>query len=85
MTNARCSCGFRESGDERLTDHLLEAFVPPHSIGTDGLIHEEVAEELACSCGFRPAIADELDQHFLAAFTPPYSVGQDGKKHEPTA
>ncbi len=81
MTDACCSCGLFESGDEQLTDHLLEAFTPPDSRGNDGQIHEELAS--ACACGFTAAAPGELDGHFLAAFTPADSVGLDGRKHAP--
>lgn len=83
MAGSRCSCGFSETPDELLTDHLLEIYTPPGSIGNDALVHEEMAEDGTCSCGFIPAAPAELDRHFLAAFTPADSVGHDGRKHTP--
>ena len=37
MDDSRCSCGFTVSGDETMTDHLLEAFAPDDSRAADGL------------------------------------------------
>jgi hypothetical protein len=82
MADARCSCGFTESGDEHLIDHLLESFTPPDSRGTDGQLHEELSH--ACACGFIPATPCELDQHFLASFTPANAIGPDAKRHQQT-
>ena len=41
MTDVRCSCGFRESGDEAITDHLLAMFEPQDGRGADGRYHLE--------------------------------------------
>jgi hypothetical protein len=81
MTDARCSCGFTEAGDETITDHLLEVFTPVGCRGHDGLLHEEAFPALTCLCGFTAATGQELDDHFLAAFTPADSAGQDGRVH----
>jgi hypothetical protein len=81
MADVRCSCGFTESGDETLTDHLLDVFVPGDSRAADGQVHEELAATSACACGVATTTPAELDQHFLAAFTPADSVGCDGVRH----
>lgn len=81
MADARCSCGFSQSEDEKLVDHLLSVFEPEDSVGSDGIVHLEMAT-LGCSCGFRAATSREMDEHFLAVFTPAGSVGNDGRKHE---
>jgi hypothetical protein len=81
MDDSRCSCGFTVSGDETMTDHLLEAFAPDDSRAADGLVHEEWAAALTCSCGVAATTAAELDRHFLAAFTPADSIGRDGRAH----
>jgi hypothetical protein len=82
MIATSCTCGFRRLDDEELTDHLLAAFGPDDSVGTDGHVHHEVAR-LACSCGFSASSGQDLDSHFLAMFTPTGAVGRDGVKHEP--
>jgi hypothetical protein len=84
MTATRCTCGFQRLDDEEVTDHLLAAFAPDDSCGSDGQVHQELAG-LGCSCGFAAASARELDSHFLAVFTPAGSVGRDGARHEPAA
>ena len=79
MADARCSCGFTESGGEHLIDHLLEAFTPPDSRANDGQLHEELSH--SCACGFTPTAPGQLDQHFLASFTPANAIDQYGKTH----
>lgn len=81
MADVRCSCGYTESGDEMLTDHLLEVFVPADSQGLDGQVHEEMAATGACACAVATTTPGELDQHFLAAFASADSVGRDGARH----
>jgi hypothetical protein len=81
MAGARCTCGFTEGGDERLGDHLVEAFAPDDGMGPDGLVHLEGEVSLLCMCGAGGSAAD-LDAHFLAVFTPADHVGRDGEKHE---
>lgn len=70
MAGERCSCGFTETADETITDHLLEAFVPEDCLGSDGRVHAEVQPDLTCSCGLAAATPGELDAHFLRVFTP---------------
>ena len=82
MTATRCTCGFQRLDDEEVSDHLLAAFEPDDSTGSDGDVHQELAG-LACSCGFAAASGQELNSHFLAVFTPAGSVGRDGVQHEP--
>jgi hypothetical protein len=82
MTATRCTCGFQRLDDEEVADHLLAAFEPSDSTGSDGHVHQELAK-LACSCGFAAASAQELDRHLLGVFTPAGSVGRDGVMHEP--
>jgi hypothetical protein len=82
MTGAQCSCGFTESGDEAIADHLLSMFTPDDDQGTDGRCHLEGGPALTCMCGLAAATAEELDAHFLAVFTPEGAIGSDGKKHE---
>jgi hypothetical protein len=82
MADSRCSCGFIASGDETMTDHLLETFAPDDSRAADGVVHEEWTVALTCSCGVAATTAAELDRHFLAAFTPAGSIGRDGRAHQ---
>jgi hypothetical protein len=82
MADVRCSCGFAESGDETLTDHFLDVFVPGDSRGADGQVHDELAATSACACGVATTTPAELDRHFLAIFTPADLVGRDGGRHE---
>jgi hypothetical protein len=82
MADSRCSCGFTASGDETMTDHLLETFVPDDSRAADGVVHEEWTVALTCSCGVAATTAAELERHFLAAFTPAGSIGRDGRAHQ---
>jgi hypothetical protein len=85
MTNARCTCGFTEAGDETITDHLLAVFTPDACRGSDGLLHEEAFPPLTCLCGFTAATAQELDEHFLAMFTPDNSTDPNGVSHKAVA
>ena len=85
MADARCTCGFTESGDETITDHLLEMFASQGCRGNDGLLHEEAFPALTCLCGQVAATPRELDDHFLAVFTPADSIGPDGTVHRPAA
>lgn len=85
MSDAQCSCGFTEAGDEALGDHLLEVFTPDDCRGNDGLLHEEADPALTCFCGFAAAAAREMDEHFLAVFTRADAVGPDGKVHQAIA
>ncbi len=82
MADSRCSCGFRQSGDETIGDHFLQVFTPEDDSGTDGLVHLEGEADLFCMCGAGGS-ANELDAHFLAVFTPADLIGRDGEKHEP--
>jgi hypothetical protein len=82
MADARCSCGFTESGEETMTDHFLEVFIPADSRAADGLVHQEWTVALTCSCGVATSTPAELDRHFLGVFTPADSVGRDGVRHE---
>jgi len=84
MSAMRCTCGFTRLDDEEVTDHLLAAFAPADSTGSDGHLHEELAG-LACSCGFAATSGQELDSHFLAVFTPAGSLDRGGVKHEAAA
>jgi hypothetical protein len=84
MTATSCSCGFHRLDDEEVTDHLLAAFTPDDSHGSDGRIHQELSR-LACACGFTATSATELDSHFLAVFIPDGAVGRDGLTHEAAA
>jgi hypothetical protein len=79
---SQCACGFGRLADEEVIDHILAAFEPADSRGTDGQVHEEW-QDGTCSCGFTGASADELDEHFLAVFTPPGSLARDGRRHAP--
>lgn len=81
MDAERCSCGFASNQEMRLTDHLLEIFVPEDAVAVNGRAHDE-AEHLACACGFTATVGHELDEHFLQAFTPGDNIGLDGRKHE---
>jgi hypothetical protein len=83
MTDIRCTCGFAETTEETLIDHLLEVFTPDDSKGIDGKIHEEGTPVLTCACGLTAASPEDLDIHFLQAFTPPDLTGCDGKRHQP--
>jgi hypothetical protein len=85
MADAQCTCGFTESGDETMTDHLLEVFTADDDTGTDGLAHLEGEQFLTCLCGFAGTTPRELDRHFLTVFTPAGSIGRDGARHEPVA
>jgi hypothetical protein len=78
----RCSCGFVSNQEMRLTDHLLEVFVPEDAVAPDGRRHDET-EHLACACGFIATAGGELDQHLLGIFTPAGNIGPDGLKHAP--
>src|SRR5512146_2724403 len=82
MADLRCSCGLAESGDEALTDHFLEVFVPNDSRAADGQLHDELAVTSTCACGVATFTPAELDRHFLAVFTPADSIGRDGLRHE---
>src|SRR5712691_8553010 len=82
MADARCSCGFTEAGDETITDHLLEVFVPEDCLAGEGTVHEEVRPDLTCSCGLAATTPGELDAHFLQVFTADDLIGRDGGKHE---
>lgn len=84
MADAMCSCGFTESADEAMTDHLLAAFTPEDSRGRDGNVHEEWRATLSCSCGVATTTPAQLDAHFLAMFTPDNAIGRDGGKHGPS-
>jgi hypothetical protein len=81
VADSRCTCGFIESGDETVTDHLLEVFTPQGGRGNDGLLHEEAFPALSCLCGFTAATGQELDAHFLAVFIPADSAAPDGRVH----
>jgi hypothetical protein len=81
MADARCSCGFTEAGEETITDHLLQVFVPEDCLAGDGLVHEEVRPDLKCSCGLAAATPGELDAHFLRVFTTGDLIGRDGRTH----
>jgi hypothetical protein len=81
MAEARCTCGFTETADETITDHLLEVFTPVSGRGNDGLLHEEAFPALTCLCGLTAAAGQELDAHFLAVFTPADATGRDGRVH----
>jgi hypothetical protein len=80
----QCACGFEELADEQVVDHLLAVLEPADAIGTDGKIHEEMAN-LVCSCGIASISGDGMDAHFLVAYTPADSVGNDGRTHEALA
>ena len=82
MITAQCACGFTEDGDETITDHFLEVFVPGGSRAADGLVHQEWTVALTCSCGVATTTPAELDRHFIAVFTPDNAIGHDGEKHE---
>ena len=82
MTAASCTCGFTETADEELTDHLLRVFETEGHAGNDGQVHEE-REPLTCACGLTASTPDELDAHFIKAFTPDDAIGGDGRRHEP--
>jgi hypothetical protein len=82
MADARCSCGFTESGDETISDHLLEVFTPRACRGNDGLLHEEAFPALTCLCGYAAATPGDMDAHFLAMFTPGDATGADGQVHK---
>ena len=85
MTSTSCVCGFteNEAGDQKISDHLLEAFAPEDDKGTDGLVHLEWGKNLTCFCGLSAATPEELDAHLLALFTPDDAIGRDGKRHHP--
>ena len=85
MADAQCTCGFTESGDETMIDHLLRVFAADDDTGTDGLVHLEGEQLLTCLCGFAGATPGELDRHFLAVFMTHDAIGPDGEKHEPVA
>ena len=85
MTYTRCACGFAATGDETITDHLLEVFTPQACRGNDGLLHEEAFPALTCLCGLIAATGRELDDHFIAAFTPADCTGPDGMVHKAVA
>jgi hypothetical protein len=78
----RCTCGFTELDDEKITDHFHLVFEPDDHRGKDGLVHEE-GNPLACLCGFNANSPDELDAHLLTAFIPDDAIGRDGRRHEP--
>jgi hypothetical protein len=82
MPILQCSCGFAETADETLTDHLLAAFTPEDCRGADGQVHEE-GELGRCLCGVAVAAPGALDDHFLAVFTPVGSIGRDDTEHQP--
>jgi hypothetical protein len=82
MIAAQCSCGFRETGDEQITDHLLAVFTPGNSTDSQGYEHLE-GKPRTCLCGLTVASGGELDAHFLAVFTPADSVASDGNRHAP--
>jgi hypothetical protein len=81
MSDVRCSCGFTETGDETIGDHLIEVFAPDDGKGPDGKVHLEGEASLFCMCGAGGS-ARELDDHFLAIFTPADRVGRDGAGHQ---
>jgi hypothetical protein len=81
MADERCLCGFSESGDETIDDHLIEVFAPDDGKGPDGRVHLEGEVNFFCLCGTGGSAA-ALDAHLLAVFTPPGHVGRDGAKHE---
>ena len=81
MLATRCSCGFERLDDEEVSDHLLTAFEPEDSIGTDGRVHQEEALR-TCSCGFSVTTGAELDAHFIALFAPTDTIGRDGERHQ---
>jgi hypothetical protein len=82
MPTLQCSCGFAETADETLTDHLLEAFTPDDCRGADGQVHEE-GELGRCLCGVAVAAPGALDHHFLTVFGPVGSIGRDDTEHLP--
>ncbi len=83
MPVSGCSCGFTETADETITDHLLAAFTPPDNRGADGRVHEE-RQRGRCLCGLVADATGLLDDHFLTVFTPgaPNARGRDGGTHE---
>lgn len=84
MTSVQCACGFTEAGDEKIADHLFEAFAPDDGRTADGRVHLEGEANLFCICG-AGGTASELDSHFLAVFTPADLIGRDGGRHEPVS
>ena len=81
MAHARCSCGFTEAGDEKISDHLYEMFAPDDGKAPDGRVHLEGEVGLYCMCGAGGSAA-KLDEHFLDVFTATDPVGRDGVSHQ---
>jgi hypothetical protein len=80
MPCTQCACGFTETADETITDHLLTAFSPSDNRGLDGQVHLEGARG-QCLCGLVPGTPGGLDEHFLAVFTTGDSRTPDGTSH----
>jgi hypothetical protein len=93
MDEITCACGFVQTDDYRLADHLGEVFIPADDLAFDGQIHAEAARDgsraagqaLACLCGYQAANGAALDAHLLKAFAPSGHAGLDGRPHGPTA
>ena len=83
MTSSRCTCGFRSTDAETLTDHLAEMFGPSDDTDQTGQFHAEAIPG-TCLCGYTASTGACLDAHLLAAFTPPDHLGRDGRQHNPT-
>jgi hypothetical protein len=77
-----CSCGFTETADEILADHLGEMFIPDDDTDEASHVHAETHAR-TCLCGHVAASAADLDAHLLAAFTSPGHLGRDGRAHNP--
>ena len=87
MSVFHCECGFAIDDADEFGDHLRQAFARDDDIGTDGLVHRELAgtgqARHACACGFATASMAEFDDHLLIMFIPPDGVGSDGHRHIP--
>jgi hypothetical protein len=94
-----CTCGYVAASDGELGDHWGEAFIPPDDRDAAGILHAEVAGDVAagapgvggrravvaCLCGDAFDHPGKLDNHLLTAFIPADRIGRDGRGHAPAA
>jgi hypothetical protein len=81
-----CTCGYEQTEQESVADHLGEQFIPRDDTAPDGRRHTEAARDEAtigwpCVCGFTASDFPALDAHLLAVFTPTDAIGADGQTH----
>ena len=99
MIASVCACGYPGGEPGGLMDHFEEVFTPADDVGSDGRVHDQVAQDrasdfarvpdggrapgLVCLCGFGTDEQEGFDDHLLSMFITPDRVGPDGLRHAP--